>query len=55
MNHIVNTHPLTQFEGGLNLLHEAVDDDAVIRLTSTATAAVAKEIILDSSGTRCCR
>ena len=55
MNHIVNTYPLTQFEGGLNLLHEAVDDDAVIRLKSTATAAVAKEIILDSSGTRCCR
>ena len=33
--------PLTQFEGGLNLLHE-VDDDAVIWLESTATAALAK-------------
>jgi len=29
MNHIVDTCPLTKFEGGLNLLHEA-DDDAVI-------------------------
>jgi len=28
MNHIVDTRPLTEFEGGLNLLHE-VDDDAV--------------------------
>jgi len=34
-------HPLTKFEGGLNLLHEA-DDDAVTRLESTATAALAK-------------
>ena len=39
MNHIVDTCPLTKFEGGLNLLHEA-DDDAVIRLESTATAAL---------------
>jgi len=30
----------SKFEGGLNLLHEA-DDDAVIRLESTATAAIA--------------
>ena len=30
MNHIVDTCPLTKFEGGLNLLHEA--DDAVIWL-----------------------
>ena len=29
MNHVVGTCPLTKFEGGLNLLHEA-DDDAVI-------------------------
>jgi len=35
MNHIVNTCPLTKFDGGLNLLHEA-DDDAVIWLESTA-------------------
>jgi len=41
MNHIVDTCPLTKFEGGLKLLHE-VDDDAVIWLESTATAAVAK-------------
>jgi len=41
MNHIVNMCPLTKFDGGLNLLHEA-DDDAVIRLESTATAALAK-------------
>jgi len=32
---------LTKFEGGLNLLHEA-NDDAVILLGSTATAALAK-------------
>ena len=42
MNHIVDTFPpLTKFEGGLNLLHE-VDDDAVIWLESTVTAALAK-------------
>jgi len=41
MNDIVDTCPLTKFEGGLNLLHE-VDDDAVIWLESTATAAFAK-------------
>ena len=41
MNHIVDTRPLTTFEGRLNLLHEA-DDDAVIWLESTATAALAK-------------
>jgi len=37
MNHIVDACPLTKFEGGLNLLHEA-DDDAVIWLESRATA-----------------
>jgi len=42
MNHVVETRPLTKFEGGLNLLHEA-DDDAVIWLESTATAAVVKQ------------
>ena len=36
---IVDTCPLTKFEGGLNLLQEA---DAVIWLESTATAALAK-------------
>jgi len=41
MNHIVDTCPLTKCEGGVNLLHEA-DDDAVIRLESTATAALVK-------------
>ena len=43
MSHIVDTRPLTKFEGGLNLLHEA-DDDAVIGLwlEVTATAALAK-------------
>ena len=40
-NHIVDTCPLTKFEGGLDLLYEA-DDDAVIWLESTATAALAK-------------
>jgi len=29
MNHIFDTCPLTQFEGGLNLLHKADDDTAV--------------------------
>ena len=38
MNHIVDTCPLTTFEGGLNLLREA-DDDAVIQLESTAALA----------------
>jgi len=37
----VDTCPLTEFEGGLILLHE-VDDDIVIWLESTATAALAK-------------
>ena len=47
MNYIVNTCPLTKFEGGLNLLHEA-DDDEVIWLKSTATAALTKYIQLYS-------
>jgi len=41
MNHIVDTCPLTEFEGGLNLLHK-VEDDAVIWLQSVVTAALAK-------------
>jgi len=41
MNHIVDTCPLTNFEGGLYLLHKT-DDDAVIWLESTSTAALAK-------------
>ena len=41
MNHVVDTCPLKTFDGGLNLLYE-VDDDAVIWLESTATAALAK-------------
>ena len=41
MNHVVDTCPLTKLEGELNVLHE-VDDDAVIWLESTATAALAK-------------
>ena len=41
MDHIVDTCSLTKFEGGLNLLHEA-DDDAVVWLESTATAALAE-------------
>jgi len=45
MNHIVDTCPLTKFEGGLSLrvLHEA-DDDAVIWLESTATDCSTREI-----------
>ena len=43
MNHIVDcTCPLTKFESGLNLLHEA-DKDTVIWLKSAATAALAKK------------
>jgi len=38
MNHIVDTCPLTKFEGELNRLHEA-NDDAVTWLESRATAA----------------
>ena len=45
MDHIVDTCPLTKLEGGLNLLHE-VDDDAVIWLESTVTAALVKLIVL---------
>jgi len=41
MNLIVSMCLLTEFEGGLNLLHEA-DDGAVIWLESAATAALAK-------------
>jgi len=41
MNHIVDTCPLTTFEGGLNELHEA-DGAAVVWLESAATAALAK-------------
>ena len=29
MNHIVDTCPLTKFEGGLNLLHETYDDAVI--------------------------
>ena len=41
MNRIDDTRTLTRYEGELNLLHEA-DDEAVIRLESTATAALVK-------------
>ena len=41
MYHIVDTCPLTKIEGGSDVLHEA-DDDAVMWLESTATAALAK-------------
>jgi len=41
MNHIFDMCLLTNFEGGLKLLHEA-DDDTVIRLESIATTAFAK-------------
>jgi len=42
MNYTVDTCPLTKVEGGLNLLHEADDGDAVLWLESTATVALAK-------------
>jgi len=41
MNHTVDTCPLTKFEGGLNLVHEADDDDD-IWLEATATTALTK-------------
>ena len=41
MIHIVDTCPLTKFEGGLDLLHEA-DDDSHTAGESTASAALAK-------------
>jgi len=41
MNHIGDMCPLTHFEGGLKLLHEA-DDDTVVWLESTATTAPVK-------------
>jgi len=40
-NHVVDTCPLTKFEGGLNLVHGG-DDDVIIWLESTATATIAK-------------
>ena len=45
MNHIVDTYPLTKFGGRLNLLPQS-DDDAVIWLESTVTAALAKQYYL---------
>jgi len=39
MNHIVDISPLTKFEGGVNLLHEA-DDDAVTWMEPKVTAAL---------------
>jgi len=41
MKHVFDMCPLTKFEGGPNLLHET-DDDAVVWLESTATAALTK-------------
>ena len=39
VNHVVDTCPLTEFKGGLNLLHDAYVD-AVICLESTVSAAL---------------
>jgi len=44
MDHIVDTCPLTEFEGGLNLPHEA-DDDAV-RVTGIYSDCSTREIII---------
>jgi len=41
MDHIVDTCPLTEFQGGLKLLYEA-DDDTVMWLESTAATALVK-------------
>jgi len=43
MNHIVDTCPLTEFEDGLNRLHNA-DDDTVMWLESAATAQWSNEL-----------
>jgi len=43
-NHIVNTCLLTKFEGGLNLLHEADDDDAIIWLESITSDCSTRDI-----------
>jgi len=43
MNHTIDTCPLTEFEGGLNLPHEA-NDDAVIWLESAATGILTDDI-----------
>jgi len=51
VNHIGNTCPLTKFEDGLSLCHEA-DDDAVIWLEPTATAALAKNTSNNNVPTR---
>ena len=54
MNHTVDTCPLRELEGGLNLLHEA-DDDAVIWPESTATAALARYFIITQQQLETCR
>ena len=41
VNHIVDTCPLTKFDDGLNVIHEA-HDDAVIWSESIATAELVK-------------
>jgi len=41
MDHIVHSCPLTKFEGGLTILHEA-EDGAVNWLNSAANTALAK-------------
>ena len=49
--HNVDTCPLTKFEGEPNLHHDA-DDDAVIRLESTATAALVIIVIVSAAQIR---
>jgi len=45
MNHIVNTCPLTKFDGGQNLLHKA-DDDAVIYMAGIYSDFSTHEMII---------
>ena len=53
LNHIVDTCPLTKFEGGLNLLHET-DDDAATWLESSRvwTFVVGAELAVQSQQRR---
>jgi len=43
MNHIVDTCPSSKFEGGLNLLHEADDDEVMAGIYSDCST---REIII---------
>jgi len=48
MNYIVDTCPLTKFEGGLNLLHEAVDGALRSRMAGIYSDYSTRELIIIS-------